>query len=139
MSGEEEPYHELLYYTLAHPGPQFIHQHAVDAYAAQNATSESKPIGIVFALIGLYLWLEEDFTGKEVQRAHMQLGRKRRTWPTFEPPKDRGIITVADVVREPPGGSRDAMIRAWSTDVWNSWRSAHDQVIALVARELNAT
>ncbi len=52
---EQEKYYELAYYTLSHPDPAFIHQHAVDAFTAQNANAGSKPISITFALIGLYL------------------------------------------------------------------------------------
>ena len=33
-TSEEELFHELSFYTLAHPDPAFIHQHIVDAYAA---------------------------------------------------------------------------------------------------------
>jgi hypothetical protein len=40
----------------------------VDAYAAQHATPASKPITTAFALIGLFLFAERGFTGKQVQR-----------------------------------------------------------------------
>jgi putative acetyltransferase len=52
---EQEQYHELACYTLAHPDPGFIHQNIVDAFAAQTATEADKPIKIAFALVGLYL------------------------------------------------------------------------------------
>jgi Family of unknown function (DUF5946) len=66
----EERYYELSYYTLGHKDPGFIHQHIVDAFAAQTANQNTKPIKVAFALIGLYLYLEKDYTGKEVQLAH---------------------------------------------------------------------
>jgi hypothetical protein len=31
----DELYNELAFYTLSHPDPAFLHQHVVDAYAAQ--------------------------------------------------------------------------------------------------------
>ena len=46
---------ELSAYTLTHGDPEFIHQHVVDAFAAQHATAKSSAIGVAFALIGLYL------------------------------------------------------------------------------------
>lgn len=50
---------ELAYYTFAHPDPPFIHQHLVDAFAAETADESTKPMKITFALIGLYLHVEK--------------------------------------------------------------------------------
>ncbi len=55
---DQEAYNELSYYTLSHPDPAFIHQNIVDAYTAQHAGQDTKPIAITFALIGLYLSVE---------------------------------------------------------------------------------
>src|ERR1700733_15180069 len=76
----EDLYHELSCYTLAHPDPSFIHQHIVDAYTAQHADETTKPIALVFALIGLYLHVEKNFTGRQVQRFHRKLAKIRRMW-----------------------------------------------------------
>ena len=54
-------YDEVYVYTMGRPG--FILQHVVDAYGAQTASSDSKPIRIVFALIGLYLHVEKHLEG----------------------------------------------------------------------------
>lgn len=35
-SNQDDPFHELSFYTLSHPDPSFIHQHSVDAYTAQR-------------------------------------------------------------------------------------------------------
>ena len=88
----DDLYNELAFYTLAHPDPAFIHQLVVDAYAAQNANEATKPIAIVFSLIGLYLHLEKGFTGKQVQRAHMQLAKWPNTWTKPPLPTIRGAI-----------------------------------------------
>lgn len=81
MSAEEDSFHELCGYTFTRGDATFIHQYVVDAYAAQNADERTKPIKITFALVGLYLFLEHGFSGKEVQRAHMRLARPGRTGP----------------------------------------------------------
>src|SRR5262247_2885212 len=73
----EDAYNELCYYTLAHRDPSFIHQHVVDAFAAQNADEQTKPIKLTFALVGLYLHVEKRFSGRKVQRVHMDLARKK--------------------------------------------------------------
>ena len=72
-------YDEVYAYTMSRPG--FILQHVVDAYGAQTASSDGKPIGVVFALVGLYLHVERAFSGRQVQKAHMELGRRKRAWP----------------------------------------------------------
>src|ERR1044071_3157209 len=109
----QENFYELSYYTLAHPDPAFIHQHIVDAFIAQTADKDSKPIGVAFALIGLYLYLEKKYTGKQVQLAHMALARRKKDWPKFDLPQSRGEITVADVLNKQAGPARDAKIREW--------------------------
>src|SRR2546423_5435861 len=108
MASELDAYHELCAYTLTHGDAEFIHQHVVDAFAAQRATPSSKPIGVTFALVGLYLHVEKQYSGRHVQRVHMQLARRKRTWPTFVLPPNRGAMTAVDVMAAParPEGGR---------------------------------
>lgn len=135
-SPDQDLYNELAFYTLAHGDPAFIHQNVVDAFAAQTASESTKPITIVFALIGLYLYLEKGYTGKQVQRAHMQLAKYRRQW--FKPalPLDRGAIRIQDVLATAPGGDRDAMIRKWCESAWLPWATARQQIVDLAKNEL---
>ncbi|VVB89717.1 Uncharacterised protein [uncultured archaeon] len=133
---EQEKYYELTYYTISHPGPSFIHQHIVDAYAAQYADENTKPITLAFALIGLYLHIERNYSGKEAQKAHMQLAKKRKVWPVFNQPKHRGEVTVSDVLAAPPGRERDEAIRKWCASVWEAYRENHKKIIDLVRTEL---
>jgi hypothetical protein len=137
MPTEQDLYNELAFYTLSHPSPAFIHQHVVDAFAAQHADENSKPIATVFALIGLYLYIEKGFTGKQVQKAHMQLAKQRRQWPLLNPPKDRGAVTVSAVFAIPPGVKRDEMIRKWCVSVWDSWKGTQNQIRELTKQELD--
>ena len=81
-ASEQLAYEELQCYTLGHGDPGFIHQHVVDAWAAQHADEQTKPIGLTFALIGLYLHVERGFSGRQVQRVHMILSQYERTWPS---------------------------------------------------------
>src|SRR5438067_801125 len=89
-------YHEVYVYTMGRPG--FILQHVVDAFAVQSVSDDSRPIGLVFGLVGLYLRVEKQFSGRQVQRVHMELGRRKREWPRVYVPEDRGSMTVADVL-----------------------------------------
>lgn len=124
--------HELSLYTLSHGDPFFVHQVAVDAYAAQHAGPASKPITVAFALIGLCLLLERDHTGRAVQRAHMRLANRSKRWPTFDPPAHRGSVTVAYVLRAAPGSERDTAIMRWASSVWTAWEQAHWTVRSLI-------
>jgi Family of unknown function (DUF5946) len=125
-------WHDLSLYTLSHSDPFFIHQFAVDAYAAQHAGAVSKNIGIAFALVGLCLLLENAYTGRQVQRAHMRLANRSKQWPSFDPPAHRGSVTVADVLRAAPGTERDKALIQWAISVWVAWEQAHQAVRTLI-------
>jgi hypothetical protein len=132
MNPVEEAYHSLSAYTLTRGDAAFIHQHVVDAYAVQNANERSKPIGVAFALIGLYLHVEKEYTGRQVQRAHMALAQNRRQWPAFSLPPDRGVTTAIDVMAAPEGAERDAAIHAWCASIWKACNGSRDLVIGLL-------
>jgi hypothetical protein len=129
---EADAYNELQGYTLMLRDPAFVHQHVVDTGMAQHADEATKPIGLAFALIGLYLHLERGFTGRRVQLAHMALGRTKRAWPRFALPSDRGPMTAANVIAAPPGEERIRAIDAWASSVWDAFRGSHEAVAGLV-------
>jgi Family of unknown function (DUF5946) len=129
--------HELSFYTLAHPNQvYFIHQHAVDAFATQTADENTKPIKLTFGLIGLYLFLEKGYTGKQVQNAHVKLSQNKKVWPSLKLPTDRGNITVTDVLQTEAGEPRDLMIKEWCKSVWAVYESWHQAIATLVKTEL---
>jgi hypothetical protein len=132
MSADTAAYHDLCCYTLTHGDPAFIHQHVIDAFAAQDARADDKPIRLTFALVGLYLHVERGFTGREVQLAHMKLGRKKRQWPELQIPADRGAISAATVLTAEPGTARDDQIHQWTVSVWQAFaenRGAIEQLL----------
>lgn len=128
-SSVEDAYNELCAYTLQRGDADFIHQHVVDAFAAQRATVETKPINVAFSLAGLYLHVEKGWSGRQVQRAHMRLARRKRSWPTFVLPDDRGRLTVFDVMAAAPGADRDERIDAWCASVWAAFAASRYAVI----------
>jgi hypothetical protein len=119
--GEHEAYDALCAYTLQRGDAEFIHQHVADAHTAQRAGEGTRPMALAFALLGLYLHVEKGWTGRQVQRAHMSLARGRREWPRLLLPRERGVVTAADVVRAPGGAERDRAIHAWCRSVWGSF------------------
>lgn len=128
---------ELAFYTLQHPDQNyFIHQHIVDAFTAQASDETTKSIAITFSLVGLYLFVEKQYTGKQVQNAHIQLSKNKKQWPSFEIPNEKGTIFISQVLEEAAGKKRDEMIKKWCRGVWQAYHQSHETVAALVKREL---
>jgi Family of unknown function (DUF5946) len=127
---------EVTYYTLAHGDPAFIHQHVVDAYGAQHVRPSASTIGAAFTLAGLYLAVERNFTGRQVQRMHMLMASASKQWPRFDPPDGAGPITVAAVLAVEAGPPRDEAILRWCASVWAAWSAEHGRVRAMVDRFL---
>ena len=132
MNSERAAYDELCCYTIAHGAASFIHQHVVDAFAAQTANERTKPIALTFALVGLHLHVEKQFSGRQVQRAHMRLARQKQPWPVLALPRERGAMTSTDVVAAPAGPERDQRIDAWCASVWEAFREGHSTIADLV-------
>jgi hypothetical protein len=125
-------FHELSAYTITTGDERFIHQHVVDAYAAQHAPENPRPVATTAALIGLYLFVEKGWTGRRVQRAHMELGNRMKEWPALPPPRERAALHVGTVLATPPGEPRDRAIEEWARAVWESWKAEHGAIEALL-------
>ena len=132
MLSEHEAYDRLCAYTLNRGDAAFIHQHVVDAFAAQHAGGHTKAITITFALVGLYLHVEKAFSGRDVQRLHMRLARHKRSWPVFVLPPERGSVTATSVLVAPEGPERERAIDAWCVSVWEAFGENRPTVIALL-------
>jgi hypothetical protein len=130
MDATRAAYDEVYVYTMGRPG--FILQHVVDAFGIQNATEDGQLIGVVFGLVGLYLHIEKQFSGHQVQEVHKKLGRTKRQWPKIQLPRERGSMTVFDVLAAPEGPERDKSIDYWCESVWNAVRDNRQAVIALL-------
>lgn len=134
---EREAYDELQCYTLGHGDSAFIHQHVVDAWAAQHADERTKPIVLTFALVGLYLHVEKGFTGRQVQRTHMALAQRKQNWPSFALPHARGSINASQVMAKDAGAERDRAIDAWCASVWEAFSESRQAIAGLLAQHEN--
>jgi hypothetical protein len=130
-------YGQLSVFTLSLRDKDFIHQLIVDTYAAQHSGPKVKPIDTAFALIGIYLTFEKDYTGKQVQRTHMFLGKKRTAWPRFNLPQNKSTLTVLDVLQSQES-QYEAMIRKWGKSVWKMWQPEHENVREFVEQLINS-
>jgi hypothetical protein len=130
MDAMQSTFDELYAYTMGREG--FVLQHVVDAYGAQTANDATRPIRLVFALVGLYLRVERGFSGHEVQRVHMLMGRRKHAWPAIPLPGDRGRMTAADVLAVRPGSPRDHAIDDWCRSVWEAFRASRPRIVVLL-------
>lgn len=133
---ERAAYDELQSYTLARGDREFIHQHVVDAWAAQHADERTKPIALTFALVGLYLHVEKGYSGREVQRAHMVMARRKRDWPSFPLPRGRGSVTARIVMAKQAGPTRDCAVDEWCASVWEAFGESRKAVAEITERDL---
>ena len=131
---DSDQLNELSFYTLSHSGGTFIHQLAVDAFTAQNADEETRPMARIFSLVTLYLHIEKNYTGKQAQLAHMKMAKHKIDWPQIILPEERGEITINDVLALPPGSRRDEMISRWCSSVWKVYKSNRDTIISICNR-----
>ncbi|TXE11735.1 hypothetical protein FUA26_06605 [Seonamhaeicola algicola] len=122
---------------MTHKDSSFIHQHIVDAYGAQIANQTTKKIRTIFSLVGLYLYLEMDYTGRKVQEFHTLMSKNKMEWPKIDFPKYRGEIGVSDVLATKQGFERDNMIRNWCFSVWKEYEENRNSIIELVKKYNN--
>jgi hypothetical protein len=111
-----------------------FHQLLVDTYGAQHPGPPSKPIRLVYSLVGLHLALEQGFNGLEVRQVHQRMGKPRADWPVFARPAHLGLLTVDALARA--GADAESVegharaLREWAADVWRAWSSEHEAVRA---------
>ena len=127
--------YELSYYTLGLGDAAFIHQLAVDTYAAAHYSKKVKPITIAFALVGLYLVNEKKFSGKKVQQVHTDLAKANssKIWPEFDLPMSKNWLTIKDVLQVSDDRKQE-MIRKWNQSVWNVWNKDEEKIVELLQR-----
>jgi hypothetical protein len=124
----DQKYNELAFYTLNLQDSEFIHQYVVDAYTAQNATENTKSIALTFALAGLCLAVEKNYTGSAVQNFHTLMSNHKITWPKFKIPHEKGKITIDMILSSEEGENRKQMISKWCQSVWEAYKENHHTV-----------
>ena len=127
MTTDSKLFEELSFYTLSHSDSDyFIHQLIVDAFTAQSAYEDTKKISLVFSLVGLYLLIEKNYTGKQIQQAHTMLSNYKDYLPEIKLPENRGEITISEVLESEL--NRDEMIKKWCYSVWKEYESSKEEI-----------
>jgi len=130
----QKEYDQLSTYTQSHKSPSFIHQHIVDAFYAQTANEETKNISLIFSLVGLYLYIEKNYTGLAIQKAHMNLAKARKNWPKLDLPNFRGKITGKDISLAKTIEEYNKLVNKWAIEVYKTWEKYH-KLISNISRD----
>lgn len=109
------------------------HQLTVDTYAAQHPGGAHRDKSVVIHLAGLHLALESHWPLPHIPRALQRLAQSGKPWPHWDPPAQRGTLTVLDVARAGSAAEHAACVRAWAEQVWRAWSERHEAIGALVA------
>ena len=126
---------QLSAFTNSLGDKEFSHQHVVDAYGAQHVGLYTKKVVPTMTLVGLFLQLEHNYTGIQVQRAHMVIADQTKDWPDFEKPQSLATVTVLDVLKV-PDSKKMQMLRVWCAAVWDIWASEHEKVVKFTKKYL---
>lgn len=118
-----------------------LHQLRIDAYGAQHCGTRTPAITTVFALNGLYLFLEHGSSSLDVRTAHSIMANTRRTpWPKLTAPDDVGELTADDVFRLTRSaaavGEVAELIVEWARQVWNAWPDTDRLLVRNLTDEL---
>jgi hypothetical protein len=126
-------YSQLAFYTLAHQDRTFfIHQLVVDAHGASHIDEQSKPVAVCATLLGLWLFNEHGYTGKQVQDIHMELGNAMKEFSLLDVPNEKADITIFDVLEVKEGDARDEKIKEWSRAVWQLWKAKYPDIVSML-------
>ncbi|MDX1500753.1 MAG: DUF5946 family protein [Thermoanaerobaculia bacterium] len=113
-----------------------VHQLTVDAYAVQHAGGPHPDKSVGVHLSGLHLALVQGIAPVKVAPLIQRIASRKPRWPHFEPPEDRGRLTVLVVAQTADPARHAERAKAWAAAVWAAWAPVHADVAAFVERHL---
>jgi hypothetical protein len=114
----------------------YLHQLRIDAYGAQHVNPEAPRIGPMFALNGLYMFLERGSGNLDVRTAHGIMANSHDDWPRLVPPARVGELTACDVLMAGDVGEVESTLLRWAAGVWESWPDADRENVRNLTVEL---
>ncbi|GAA1680555.1 hypothetical protein GCM10009745_25720 [Kribbella yunnanensis] len=114
----------------------YLHQLRIDAYGAQHVRVGAPRIGPVFALNGLYMFLERGSGNIDVRTAHGIMANSFGDWPELMPPESVGRLTAYDVLSAGGVDEVEQAMLAWAEQVWTSWPETDREVIRKLTVDL---
>ena len=128
---------ELLGFEVEHAARLgYLHQLRIDAYGAQHVNPAGPRIGPVFALNGLYMYLERGSGNIDVRTAHGIMANSYDDWPRLVPPPRVGELTAYDVLTAGGVDEVESTLLNWAAQVWESWPDTDRETIRKLTVEL---
>ena len=107
-----------------------VHQMTVDTFAVQHAGGPHPDKSVDVHLVGLHLVINVGVRPPAAPALLQRLASRTKSWPHFDPPADRGPLTVFDVA---VADDHVSTVRQWANEVWSAWSAHHAAVAALAA------
>ncbi|GAA3139583.1 hypothetical protein GCM10010530_69620 [Kribbella aluminosa] len=114
----------------------YLHQLRIDAYGAQHVHPDAPRIGPLFALNGLYMFLERGSGNLAVRTAHGIMANSYDDWPRLVPPPQVGDLTASDVLTAGGVDEVESTLLRWAREVWESWPDAERETVRNLTVEL---
>lgn len=113
---------DLLVFEIEHREQLgYLHQLRMDAYHAQHVQAGAPRIGPVFALNGLYMFLERGSGNVDVRTAHGIMANSFDDWPELTAPESAGQLTASDVLAAGGPDEVEKAMLTWAAQVWDAW------------------
>lgn len=114
-----------------------IHRLTVDCYAAQHPTQTpdlKSAQSVQVHLLGIFLALEKKVEPQQIIKIIGDVIVKRKnTFTWLEPPKNLGVITVADVWNAKTLSEHEILVTDWANSIWQAWERHHSSIQKLLA------
>jgi hypothetical protein len=115
---------------------QGVGQLTVDAYAVQHAGGGHPDKSVAVHLAGLHLMLRQDVAPSDVAPLIKRIADGTDEWPHYDPPKERGPLTIADVALAVNPGEHTQLVRAHALGAFDAWSRHHADIATFVAKHL---
>lgn len=123
-------YGELLARSYSDASFHPVHQLIVDAYAGQHAggTSRREVQTVALCLMTLCVFIEHDVDPAAGPRLHTQMVLNRPPFRWLQPPPQRHLLTVADVLAAADADEHRRLVRRWARQIWEAWAPHHETI-----------
>lgn len=110
-----------------------IHSLTVDSYAVQHGGGSQPDESVGIHLAGLYLVLDRGITPRCIPLLQGRLAELVERWPHFRVPRVGARRTIFDVAVCRSNDEYMRAVRAWASEVWESWSEHHPRIGRLVS------
>ena len=107
-----------------------MHQLVVDAYPVQHSYSKGRREvqTVAVCLMTLCLFIVDGVDPQRGPALHKQMVT---AWPAFvwlDPPRLRGLMTVADVLAAADAAEHERLTWTWAREMWEAWAPHHPTI-----------